>query len=162
MVLKCDVNINFCFSYNTFYFRWKLATVSSDYASWTCRDKEKLRIMPSSGMLRRVAWWFLSLWWWRRDFPPKCRFLQEPHGIRSQKTAFFIATAVKTSNHTENRIVLEIAGFMERRHGLFSCWHFLQRHPLSYGQIFCSFHLRCTKNYFVYFSSLTSCVLLFH
>jgi hypothetical protein len=28
--------------------------------------------------------------------PPKRRFLQEPHGVTSQKTAFFIVTAVKT------------------------------------------------------------------
>jgi hypothetical protein len=27
-----------------------------------------------------------------------CRFLQEPHGITTQKTPFFIVTAVKTSN----------------------------------------------------------------
>jgi plasmid maintenance system killer protein len=29
-----------------------------------------------------------------------CRFLQEPHGVTSQKTPFFIVTAVKTSNLT--------------------------------------------------------------
>jgi hypothetical protein len=34
------------------------------------------------------------------DFPPKRWFLQEPHGITSQKTPFFIVTAVKTSNLT--------------------------------------------------------------
>jgi hypothetical protein len=28
----------------------------------------------------------------------KRRFLQEPHGVTSQKTPFFIVTAVKTSN----------------------------------------------------------------
>jgi hypothetical protein len=28
------------------------------------------------------------------------RFLQQPHGVTSQKTAFFIVTAVKTSNLT--------------------------------------------------------------
>jgi hypothetical protein len=32
--------------------------------------------------------------------PPKRRFLQEPHGVTSQKTPFFIVTAVKTSNLT--------------------------------------------------------------
>jgi hypothetical protein len=31
---------------------------------------------------------------------PKLRFLQEPHGVTSQKTPFFIVTAVKTSNLT--------------------------------------------------------------
>jgi hypothetical protein len=28
--------------------------------------------------------------------PPKRRFLQDPHGVTSQKTAFFIVTAVRT------------------------------------------------------------------
>jgi hypothetical protein len=42
----------------------------------------------------------LSLWWWRRYVLPKRRFLQEPYGITSQKTAFFIVTTVKTSNLT--------------------------------------------------------------
>jgi hypothetical protein len=31
---------------------------------------------------------------------PESRFLQKPHGVTSQKTAFFIVTAVKTSNLT--------------------------------------------------------------
>jgi hypothetical protein len=30
--------------------------------------------------------------------PPKRRFLQEPHGVTSQKTQFFIVTAVKAAN----------------------------------------------------------------
>jgi hypothetical protein len=33
-----------------------------------------------------------------RYVPPKRLFLQEPHGVTSQKTPFFIVTAVKTSN----------------------------------------------------------------
>jgi hypothetical protein len=33
--------------------------------------------------------------------PPKRRFLQEPHGVTSQKTPFFIVTAVKTSDLTK-------------------------------------------------------------
>jgi hypothetical protein len=41
---------------------------------------------------------FLSPWWWRRYVPPICRFLQEPHCVTSQKTAFFTVTAVKTWN----------------------------------------------------------------
>jgi hypothetical protein len=36
----------------------------------------------------------------RRYSPSKRRFLQEPHGITSQKTAFFIVTTVKNSNLT--------------------------------------------------------------
>jgi hypothetical protein len=31
---------------------------------------------------------FLSPWWRRHQVPPKRRFLQEPHGITSQKTPF--------------------------------------------------------------------------
>jgi hypothetical protein len=33
---------------------------------------------------------FLSPWWRRRYVPPKRQFLQEPHGVTSQKMAFFI------------------------------------------------------------------------
>jgi hypothetical protein len=40
--------------------------------------------------------WFMSPWWLRRYVPPKHRFLQEKHGVTSQKTAFFIVTAVTT------------------------------------------------------------------
>jgi hypothetical protein len=47
----------------------------------------------SSGMLRCVTLV-------RTVVPPKRRFLQEPHGVTSQKTPFFIVTAVKTSNLT--------------------------------------------------------------
>jgi hypothetical protein len=36
----------------------------------------------------------------KRYFPPKRRFLQEPQGVTSHKTAFFIVTAMKTSNLT--------------------------------------------------------------
>jgi hypothetical protein len=43
---------------------------------------------------------FLSRWRWRRHVPMKRRFLQEPDGVTSQKTSFFIVTAVKTSNLT--------------------------------------------------------------
>jgi hypothetical protein len=34
--------------------------------------------------------------------PPKRRYLQEPHGVTSQKTPFFTVTAVKSSNLTEH------------------------------------------------------------
>jgi uncharacterized repeat protein (TIGR01451 family) len=40
-----------------------------------------------------------------RHVPPKRRFLQEPHGVTSQKTAFFIITAVNTSNLTLKNVV---------------------------------------------------------
>jgi hypothetical protein len=40
------------------------------------------------------------LWRWKRHVPSKRRFMQGLHGTISQKTALFIATAVKTSNPT--------------------------------------------------------------
>jgi hypothetical protein len=40
-----------------------------------------------------------------RYVPPERRFLQEPHGVTSQNTTFFIVTAVKTSNFSNKMIV---------------------------------------------------------
>jgi hypothetical protein len=42
----------------------------------------------------------LSPWWWKAYVPPKRRFLQELHGVTSQKTAISTVTAVKISNLT--------------------------------------------------------------
>jgi hypothetical protein len=42
--------------------------------------------------------WFLSPRWRWGQVSPKRRFLQAPHGVTSQKTPFFIVTAVNTSN----------------------------------------------------------------
>jgi hypothetical protein len=39
-------------------------------------------------------------WRWRRYVPPKCRFTQVIHSATSQKTTFFIVSAVKASNRT--------------------------------------------------------------
>jgi hypothetical protein len=44
--------------------------------------------------------------------PPKRRFLQEPHGVTTQKTPFFIVTAVKTSNLTRCDLT-ELVGLEE-------------------------------------------------
>jgi hypothetical protein len=54
----------------------------------------------------------------RRNFfaacvPPKRRFLKESHGVTSQKTPFFIVTAVKTSNLTQHRYC---SNFVSRLH----------------------------------------------
>jgi hypothetical protein len=35
-----------------------------------------------------------SPWWWRQYVPPKRRFSNVPHGVTSQKTAFFIVDLV--------------------------------------------------------------------
>jgi hypothetical protein len=47
-----------------------------------------------------LALWFPSPWRWTRNLLLTHRFLQDPHGVTSQKTPFFIVTAVKTSNLT--------------------------------------------------------------
>jgi hypothetical protein len=45
----------------------------------------------------------------RTDVPLKHWFLQEPHGITSHKTAFFIATTMKTSNLNKSIITVAIS-----------------------------------------------------
>jgi hypothetical protein len=40
---------------------------------------------------------FLSPWWRRRQVPPKRRFLQQTHGVTTQKTPFFISCTVFVS-----------------------------------------------------------------
>jgi hypothetical protein len=53
--------------------------------------------MASSGMLLRMALV-------RADVSEERRFLKEPHGVTSLKTAFFTVNAVKISNLTCDRI----------------------------------------------------------
>jgi hypothetical protein len=60
--------------------------ISSNWLSYTAN------VVPSSPILVTLMI--------ERYIPPKRRFLQEPHGVTSQKTAFFIDTAVKSSNLT--------------------------------------------------------------
>jgi hypothetical protein len=42
--------------------------------------------------------------------PPKRRFLQDPQGITSQKTSFFIATAVKDTFYIVRKVDNEALG----------------------------------------------------
>jgi hypothetical protein len=44
---------------------------------------------------------------WSRVVPPKLRFTQEQHGATFQKTAFFVVTAMKTSNRTHKNLSAE-------------------------------------------------------
>jgi hypothetical protein len=46
----------------------------------------------------------LLRWRWRRYVPPKHLLIQNLHAAISQKTAFFIVTAVKTSNLTYKKL----------------------------------------------------------
>jgi hypothetical protein len=71
-------------------------------SDWFRRNKyhhaaELLRLLVTATFLVHR---FLSPWWWRRYDPSKRRFSQEPHGMTSQKTPFFIVTAGNTSNLT--------------------------------------------------------------
>jgi hypothetical protein len=55
----------------------------------------------ASHLLKLVPHLWIFLPWRRRWYvPPKHQFTQDLHSATSQKTAFFIATAVKTSNPT--------------------------------------------------------------
>jgi hypothetical protein len=77
---------HFCHIAKSLYFLWgtlaRYAVIMR--CDWLCGTLYKWR-MVSSGMLRCVA---------------IVRTLQEPHSVTSQKTPFFIVTAVKTSNPT--------------------------------------------------------------
>jgi hypothetical protein len=61
-------------------------------------------LLPTLFLARR----FLLPGRWRLCVPPKRRFLQEPPGVTSQKTAFFIVTAVKASNLILSIVLLYI------------------------------------------------------
>jgi hypothetical protein len=50
---------------------------------------------------------------WRQHNPPKLRFSQDLHDATSQKTAFFMATSVKTSNATSGKYLYH-AGVKQR------------------------------------------------
>jgi hypothetical protein len=69
-----------------------LAVTSNRLLRSMCRLLVTASVVPSSSIL----------------VPPKRRFLQEPHGVTSQKTPFFIVTAVKTSNLTLIHLLLHL------------------------------------------------------
>jgi hypothetical protein len=52
-------------------------------------------------------------WRWRRYVPPRRRLTPLLHGATSQKTAFFIVTAVKTSNLTKWKLFKENLIFVQ-------------------------------------------------
>jgi hypothetical protein len=55
-----------------------------------------VRVVPSSPIVTLMK---------EAQVPPKRRFLQEPHGVTSQKTPFFIVTSVNTSNPTRIKLI---------------------------------------------------------
>jgi hypothetical protein len=76
--------------------------VSKEHSASIIRVKRIFQTCISCQLLLTLflAHGFLSPWWRKHYVPPKRRFLQEPHGVTSQRTAFFIVTAVNTSNLT--------------------------------------------------------------
>jgi hypothetical protein len=48
---------------------------------------------------------FLSPWWRRRQVPPKRRFLQEPHGVTTQKTPFCFYVVQTTASASTGSLV---------------------------------------------------------
>jgi hypothetical protein len=71
--------------------------------------------MPSSGMLHHVAVV-------RIEIPPKRWFLQEPHGVPSQKTGFVIVTAMKTSSLTyQYRLQIGLSHLDSRTQKIYLC-----------------------------------------
>jgi hypothetical protein len=63
-----------------------------------CEVGANLALTSNRCSLRRNTIYYF--WLWRSCVLPKRRFLHESHGVRSQKTTFFIVTAVKTWNLT--------------------------------------------------------------
>jgi hypothetical protein len=71
-----------------------------------------------------------------RKVPPKRLFLQEPLGVTSQKTPFFIVTAVKTSNLTltspfsAHRIILIMYSDRAIHQLILSCAQSVKQHQM--------------------------------
>jgi hypothetical protein len=62
---------------------------------------------------------FLSPWWRRSYIPPKCGFLQEPHGVKSQKTT------IPRSQRREN-----LNSYRDREMVAFLPWECAESKPL--------------------------------
>jgi hypothetical protein len=66
---------------------------------------QKLCLVPASRWFD--VWLILRPWKRRRQVPPRSRLIFNGlHGVISQKTEFFITTAVRTSNTTTNSMLL--------------------------------------------------------
>jgi hypothetical protein len=69
-------------------------------------EEHTTSVWVCSHLLMLVPLSLISLpWRWRRYVPSKRRFTQDLHSATSEKMAFFIVTAVKTSNLTKRRLI---------------------------------------------------------
>jgi hypothetical protein len=66
-------------------------------------SEENYRLLATVWQFSSLPLFFLP-WRWRRHVPPKRRFIINPHGATSQRMAFFIVTAVKTSIHARFKL----------------------------------------------------------
>jgi hypothetical protein len=73
---------------------------ASEEPAWECGSNVNRRFGGTYHQLqgRKIR----ERWRWRRYIPPKRRFIQDLQGNTSEKTLFFIVTAVKTWNPTPN------------------------------------------------------------
>jgi hypothetical protein len=65
--------------------------------------------------------WIFVPWMWRRYVPPKRRLTQDLHSATSQKTAFFIVTAMKTSNLTFQLLFSRLMSLVSPSVGRVNC-----------------------------------------
>jgi hypothetical protein len=83
---------------------------SSSLADFSTLKTEGIRssetLQSSTHASSSLADFLPSIWRWY--FPPKRRFTQDLHDSKSQKTAFFIDTAVKTSNIITCQRILQV------------------------------------------------------
>jgi hypothetical protein len=73
--------------------------------------EELLNTFTAVRYLQRTCTRIFLPWRWGQYVPPKRRFTQELHGATSQKTAFFIVTAVKISNLANSTILRKVKPF---------------------------------------------------
>jgi hypothetical protein len=80
----------------------KERSVSFIRVTWIGELGTTLAVASNRRTLRRNTKYqvhrFLSPWWRRRYVLPKRRFWQEPHGVRSQKTPFFLIKCFSKHN----------------------------------------------------------------
>jgi hypothetical protein len=78
---------------------------------------------------------FLSPWWWWREVPPKCRFLQESHGVTFQKTPFFMHVFIHSLTNLHGVV---LTGTMLPGHCSANVWSItfsaVQPCSIAYGQ----------------------------
>jgi hypothetical protein len=104
----------------------------------------------------------LSLWWWRRCVPPKRRFVQEPYGVTSKKTAFFIFIIMFTGGRCRNlswgRWYIQLI-HSHSTPSLLRLWNYLSHSGFSLSHVFI-YCLPRTRYSFLHFTHPDLIILL--